>query len=111
MTYQMPEPFDVSEALKVSGNSHCLQDTGALQATHKLSIRQFLVYPDRPALNFSRDKIKEDRNRLSNSLSNLKIKNLSRVRNLGGTSETRLARKHPSMRGWRSLTMRYMREK
>ena len=43
--------------------------------THKLRIRQLLVYPDGPALDFSLDKIKKDRHRLSNSLSNLKVKN------------------------------------
>jgi len=44
------------------------------------------------------NEIKEDRHRLSKSLPDLKIKIFSKVWNLSGTNETRLTRKHPSMR-------------
>ena len=109
--YQMPETLSVSETFKILGNHHCFQDPNTLQVTHELLIREFPIHPDGPTLDFPRDGIEEDRHRLSKSLPDLKIKNFSRVWNLSRTSETRLTREYPSVRGWRGLTMRHLRKK
>ena len=77
--YQMPETLSVSETFKIPRNRHCFWDPSTLQVTHELLIREFPIHLDGPTLDFPRDKIKEDRHRLSKSLPDLKIKNFSRV--------------------------------
>ena len=75
----MLETLGVSETLKVPGDRHCFQDTGALQTTHELLVRKLLIHPNGPALDLPNDEIKKDGNRLSKSPPNLEIENLSRV--------------------------------
>ena len=110
MAYQMPETFGVSETLKVPGDRHCFQDAGALQTTHKLLIRKLFIHPNGPALDLPSDEIEKDGNRLSESLPNLKIKNLSRVWDLSGTNKTCLPRKYLGVSGWRGLAMGHLRK-
>ena len=109
--YQMLETLNVSETLKIPGNRHYFQDPSMPQVTHELLIRKFPIHPDGPTLDFSRDKIKEDRHYFLKSLPDLKIKDFSRVWSLSRTSETRLTREYLSMRGRRGLTMRHLRKK
>ena len=75
----MPETLGVSETLKIPGDCHCFQDTGVLQTTHELLVREFLIHLNGPALDLPSDEIKKDGNCLSKSLPDLEIKNLSRV--------------------------------
>ena len=110
MAYQMPETLGISETLKVPGDRHCFQDTGALQMTHELLVRKLLIHPNRPALDLPSDEIEKDRNHLSESPPNLEIKNLSMVWDLNGTNETCLPRKYPGVSGWRGLAMGHMRK-
>ena len=83
----MPEILRVSETLKVPGDCHCFQDTGALQMTHELLIRKLLIQPNGPALDLPSEEIEKDGTCLSNSSPNLEIKNLFRVWDLSGTNE------------------------
>ena len=110
MAYQMPETLGVSKTLKVPGDRHCSQDVGALQTTHELVVRKLLIHPNRPALDLPSDEIEKDGNRLLESPLDLEIKNLSRVWDLSGPSETCLTRKYPGVRRWRGLTMGHLRE-
>ena len=78
--------------------------------THKLLVREFLIHPNGPTLDLPSEEIEKDRNRLSKSLPNLEIKNLSRVWDLSGTDETCLPREYPGVSGWRGLAMGHLRE-
>jgi len=71
--YQMPETLSISKTFKVPGNCHRLQDPSALQTTHKILIRNFPIHSNRPTLDLPRNKIEENRDRLSKSLPNLEI--------------------------------------
>ena len=82
-----------------------------LQMTHELLVREFLIHPNRPALDLPSDEIEKDGNRLSKTPSDLEIKNLSRVWDLSGTDETCLPREYPGVSGWRGLAMGLLREK
>ena len=106
----MLETLGVSETLKVPGDCHCFQETGALQMTHELLIRKLLIHPNGPALDLPSDEIEKDENRLSKSPPNLEIKNLSRVWDLSGTNKTCLPREYPSVSGWRGLAMGHLRK-
>ena len=75
----MPETLGVSETLKIPGDHHCLQDTEALQTTHELLVKKFLIHPNGPALDLPSNEIEKDGNRLSKSPPDLEIKNLFRV--------------------------------
>ena len=110
MAYQMPETLGISETLKVPGDRHCFQDTGALQMTHELLVRKLLIHPNGPALDLPSDGIEKDGNYLSKSLPNLEIKNLSRVWVLSGTNKTCLPREYLGVSGWRGLTMGNLRK-
>ena len=81
-----------------------------LQMTHELLVREFLIHPNGPTLDLPSDEIEKDGNRLSKSLPNLEIKNLSRVWDLSGTDETCLPREYPGVSGWRGLAMGHLRE-
>ena len=95
----MPETLGVSETLKVPGDRHCFQDTGALQTTHELLVRKLLIHPNGPALDLPSDEIEKDGNRLLKSPPNMEIKNLSKVWDLSGTNETCLPRKYQGVSG------------
>ena len=97
--YKMPKTLGVSKTLKIPGDCPCFQDTGALQTTHELLIRKFLIHPNGLALDLPNDEIKKDGNCLSKSPPNLEIKNLSRVWDLSGTDETCLPKEYSGVSG------------
>jgi len=82
-----------------------------LQTTDKITIRKLLVHLIGPTSNLPWDKVEEDGNCLARSSFDLQIQNLPWIRNLGGISKPRLIRKHPGVRGRRSLAVGDLREK
>ena len=106
----MLETLGVFKTLKVPGDHHCFWDTDALQTTHELLVKEFLIHPNGPTLDLPSNEIEKDGNRLSKSSPDLEIKNLSRVWDLSGTNKTYLPREYPGVSGWRGLAMGHLRK-
>ena len=109
--YQMLEALSILETFKVTRNRHYLQDPSMLQTTHELLIRKFPIHPNGPISDLPRNKVKENRNRLSRSSPDLKVQNFPWIWNLSRASKSWLTGKHLGMWGRRSLTMKDLREK
>ena len=73
MAYLVFKALVIPKTFKVLGNRHNFQDSGALQTTKKFPIRKFPVHPNGLTGDLPKNKVKEDRNRLSASLPNLEI--------------------------------------